>query len=467
MKKLTLSLGLAFFSLTLFAQQAEIDAANNAFKNNDFKATIEQADQALELLKTNPIIEPSDIAQLCYIAGQAAEKSGDMNKAAGFYALLNRAETKPYFEIKNRDTGNKEYYLYQSLAERAAKEGNYSKFKKKKPSTNYSAKVLPELSQKATAALQAASEAWDKKDYVTAHREFGKTYGLSRAIGNENKVYLYYAAIAGLQTDRLKKDGVRKLQFLADRDFDGVQTSYTAVSVATGERVGFRTKKEMDNQVKIGLARDPKVEKSKSLEEDLYNYLVFGYYETEDYDKGVEAARKALEKFPNNDNINQLLTSMYYKSGNVDEFINVLQTKIDNGAGTAVDYFNLAKILDDSNGDQAKVKEYYKKAIELDPNMTNAYLNLSLFIIKPEAEYVDIMNKNRGSSAKEKKLYDENAAKRKVLHQEALPYLEKAYSLAPDNVTLIKILQTSYDLLGKDDKFMELKEKLDTLSTDQ
>ncbi|MBV7441507.1 hypothetical protein KRX57_08740 [Weeksellaceae bacterium TAE3-ERU29] len=465
MKKLTLSLGFAFFSLSLFAQQAEIDAANNAFKNNDFKATIEYADQALALLKENPTIEPSAIAQLCYIAGQAAEKRGDMNKASNFYSQLSRAETKPYFETKNRDTGKVEYYLYQSLAEKAVEKGNYSKIKRKNPSANYLNKVLPDLTQKASDALQAASQAFDKKDYETASRKFGETYGLSRALGNENKLYLYYAALAGLQTDKLKKDGVRKLQFLADRDFDGVQTSYTAVSIATGDRVAFRTKKEMDNQVKIGLARDPKVEQSKSLEEELYNYLVYGYYQTEDYEKGVEAAKKALEKFPNNDNINQLLSSMYYKSGNVDEFIGVLQRKVDSGTGTAVDYFNLGKILDDSNGEPEKIREYYEKAIELDPNMTNAYLNLSLFIIKPEMEYVEMMNKNRGSSAKEKKIYNENAAKRKALYQEALPHLEKAYNLEPKNITLIKVLQDTYDILGKDDKFLEMKKKLESLST--
>ena len=465
MKKLTLSLSLAFFSLSLFAQQAEIDAANNAFKNNDFKATINKADEAIALLKENPVIEPSAIAQLCYTAGQAAEKRGDLGKAANFYALLNRAETMPYFEMKNKDTGNKEYYLYQSLAERVKAAGNYSSIKKRTPNTNYLDKVLPELSKKANETLKAASDAFDKKDYETASREFAKTYSLSKALGNENKIYLYYAGIAGLQTDKLKKDGVRKLQFLADRDFDGVQTSYTATSIATGQRVAFKNKKEMDNQVKIGLARDPKVEKSKSLEEELYNYLVYGYYQTEDYKKGIDAAQKALDKYPNNDNISQLLSSMYYKTGDVDQFVGVLQEKIDNGTATAVDYFNIAKILDDSNGDKEKIRQYYEKAIELDPNMTNAYLNLSLFIIKPEMEYVSIMNENRGSTAKEKKIYKENAAKRNALYQEALPHLEKAYNLQPDNITLIKVLQNAYDVLGKDDKFREMKEKEKSLNT--
>ena len=463
MKKLTLSLGLAFFSLSLFAQEAEMKAAYKAYKNNDYKATIDYADEALKLRKETYSLHPKDIAELCYTAGQAAEKSGDINKAANFYALLSRAENMPYFEMKNRDTGKREYYLYQSLAERIQKQGNYSKIKRKQGDTEYLAKVLPELSKKANEALKTASDAFEKKDYETANSEFAKTYALSKALGSENKLYLYYAALAGLQTDKLKKDGVRKLQFLADRNFDGVQTTYTAVSVATGDRVAFGSKKEMDTQVKVGLARDPKVEKSKSLEEEMYGYLVYGYYQLEDYDKGIEAAQKGLEKFPDNDNMNQLLTSMYYKSGNVDKFISVLQEKVDGGTATAVDYFNLAKILDDSHGDEAKIKENYKKAIEKDPNMTNAYLNLSLFLIQPEKEYVSLMNANLGSSAKEKKIYNENAAKRKKLYEEAMPYLEKAYSLEPKNVTLIKVLQNAYDVLGNDKKFFEMKKKLEEL----
>ena len=67
------------------------------------------------------------------------------------------------------------------------------------------------------------------------------------------------------------------------------------------------------------------------------------------------------------------------------------------------------------------------------------------------------MNTNLGTSAKEKKIYTENKAKRKLLYQEALPYLEKAYQLDSESLNIIKVLQNTYDVVGNDEKFFEFK----------
>ncbi|MCK0204692.1 lysozyme inhibitor LprI family protein [Ornithobacterium rhinotracheale] len=100
MRKLTLSLAVAFLSLTAFAQQAEIDAAQQAYSSQDYKATIQNADKAYKLLKDNFTIPPEPLVELYHNAALAAEKLGDTDKASKFYTLLIRIETKPYYEKK-------------------------------------------------------------------------------------------------------------------------------------------------------------------------------------------------------------------------------------------------------------------------------------------------------------------------------------------------------------------------------
>uniref|UniRef100_UPI0039A5B215 tetratricopeptide repeat protein n=1 Tax=Ornithobacterium rhinotracheale TaxID=28251 RepID=UPI0039A5B215 len=465
MKKLTLSLAVAFLSLTAFAQQAEIDATQQAFNSQNYETAVQNADQALKLLKNNRTIEPETLVELYHNAAFAAEKLGDSNKAAKYYILLFRIETKPYFEAKNKDTKQREYFYYKSQAEKITKEGNYSSLKSKKLNPKYSEKLAPELQKRAAESLTTGNDAFNKKDFKTAAISFANAYNLSKALGVENDLYAYYGALAGLQTDdqTLIKQATKTLQDLVDGHFTGVQENYIAKSKVTGEDVRFATKKDMDTQVKLGVAENPRVEKTPSLEEELYSNLTYAYYQLKDFDKGIKAAQTGLQKFPKNQNMNNMISAMYYESGDTNKFISDLQSKVNNNTANATDYYNLAKMMDDAQGDKAKVKEYYLKAIEIDPSLSNAYLNLSLLIIEPEAAYVKLMNSNLGSSAKERKIYNENAAKRKKLYQEALPYLEKAYALDDKNPSIIKVLQNTYDVLGEDDKFMEMKKKLESL----
>lgn len=465
MKKVTLSLAFAFLSLTAFAQQAEIDAAQQAYSSQDYKGTVENAEKAFKLLKENYTITPETLVELYHNAALAAEKLGDGNKAAKYYTLLIRLETKPYYEAKNKDTKNKEYFYYKSVADKVTQAGNYSSVKNKNLTAKYSDKLIPELQKRAQESLTTGNDAFNKKDFKTASVKFIEAYNLTKALGIQNELYAYYGALAGLQTEdnKLIKQATKTLQDLVDSGFTGVQENYIAKSKVNGEEVRFASKKDMDTQVKLGVAENPRVEKTPSLEEELFSNLTYAYYKGKDFEKGIKTAQAGLQKFPNNQNMNNIISAMYYESGDTKRFIADLQAKVDNKTANATDYYNLAKMMDDAQGDKAKVKEYYLKAIELDPNMSNAYLNLSLLIIEPETEYVKFMNSNLGSSAKEKKIYNENATKRKKLYQEALPYLEKAYKLDEKNPNLIKVLQNTYDVLGQDDKFMEMKKKLESL----
>lgn len=461
MRKLILSLGFVALAWSVQAQEAEIKATNTAYQVKNYKQAITSAAQAHTKLTADHSVSAEDRATFYFNAAKAAKAGGDILTAAEYFAVLRNLESNPYWKAKNKDTKEYEFFFDKAEGEKTVAAGNYSKLKEAKLDSNRISEVGEELSTEANNALSLANNSFKTKKYETAASKFLEAYYLTKALGNPNEIMSYYAAISYLQTED-KAKAAQLLQGLIDSGFTGVQTQYLAKD-KEGKDVSFSSKSDMDTQVKLGLYTQPREEKTESMEEELYSNATYVYYNLKDWDNALKVAKTGLEKYPNNENMNQMLSGIYFETGDTGEFVKNLEEKVAAGTANATDYFNLAKSLEDANGDQTKVKAMYKKAIELNPDFKNAYLNLAYNIITPEKEYVELMNANLGTSAKEKKIYAENAEKRKKLYEEALPYLEKAYKLDKEDITLIKILRNSYDELGMDDEFFEMKKKLDEL----
>ncbi|MCB0460920.1 MAG: tetratricopeptide repeat protein, partial [Flavobacteriaceae bacterium] len=80
-------------------------------------------------------------------------------------------------------------------------------------------------------------------------------------------------------------------------------------------------------------------------------------------------------------------------------------------------------------GNIEEAKGYYRKAMELDPNYSDAYLNMGAALLEQDKELVDEMNKNLSNFKK----YDQIKAKQVDLYKEVLPYYEKAFEIKKKN----------------------------------
>ncbi|MDG4951303.1 hypothetical protein NLM59_10225 [Weeksellaceae bacterium KMM 9724] len=461
MKKIILSLSTAVLAISLQAQQVEMEATKSAYKAKNYSEAVQQAHKAEELLKSNYTIEPKDLAEFYLNAANSAKASGDMIAAAEFYAKLGKLESMPIFRAKNKETKNWEYFLNQKEAESVTSAGNYGGVREFPFNGNYMNEIRVELADEANKSADAANKAFSAQDYEIAGKEFLKAYYLSNAVGSKNELFKYYAGIAVLQTDQ-KKNAAIILQELIDSGFTGVQQNFYAKDKDTGRKVEFSSKQEMDAQVKLGLFTDPEVE-TIDVEEDLFSYTTYAWYSSENWDKAYAVLKKGLEKYPDNKSMSDLMSVVYTNSGKKSELVSNLQKKVNNGTATSNDYYNLAVILDNDTHLEEVVKNY-KKAIELNPEFGDAYMNLSYAIMTPAKNYVEVMNNNQGSSSAEKKLYFENESKLKDLYLEALPYLEKAYELKSKDIRIARELYEMYKGLNMDDKFFEFKKILENNS---
>jgi tetratricopeptide (TPR) repeat protein len=116
-------------------------------------------------------------------------------------------------------------------------------------------------------------------------------------------------------------------------------------------------------------------------------------------------------------------------------------------------------VISNEQKNYAKAKEYYLKAIELNPKYKDAYVNLGAVLLVKDQELVEEMNANLSNFDK----YDKIKAKQVDLYKEVIPYYEKAYALDSDDIDIVRTLMSLYENVEMDAKFKEMKAKYDSM----
>lgn len=201
-------------------------------------------------------------------------------------------------------------------------------------------------------------------------------------------------------------------------------------------------------------------------DEDIYNALISHERDfKENYDKAMALVKKAQEKFPENVEFKKQEVNILLKQDKTAEAKEQLEEAIAKEPDNADLYFNLGFLNEELDNQDAAV-EAYKQALEVDPQHKNAAFNLAVIHYNRAADLVKEAN-NLGISAadrkKEKALLEEASKK----FEEALPHLDRAREIHPDNRTLVEISMVSYDRAGQSEKADELQKKLDSMPEEQ
>ena len=168
--------------------------------------------------------------------------------------------------------------------------------------------------------------------------------------------------------------------------------------------------------------------------------------------KAVQDARKA-----NPGDVGLILTeaNIYIQLGEKQRYKELITEAIEQDPNNAILYFNLG-VVNGEQGDSATARGYYEKAIELDPSMENAYLNLVALILQNESTIVEKMN-NLGNSRADNLKYDELKVEREKLYEECVPVLKQLIALDDSNLEAVKTLRNIYGTIGDNDGFKAMK----------
>ena len=304
--------------------------------------------------------------------------------------------------------------------------------------------------------VNKGSSLLNTNDYKTSSDYFESAYKLS----SNDTVYLFYAASTAVNA-KMYDRSLAMYEELRSLGYTGIEENFYATNAETQVEELFDSKVLRDLSVKSKSHVNPKDELTKSKFPEIIKNIALIYVQNGNNEKALEAMAIAREQDP--ENINLLLTeaNVYYTMGNTMKFKELLEVAVLKDPSNSELQYNLGVISSEID-DFDNAKKYYLKAIELNKDYVNAYMNLSALILGQEESILDQMN-NLGSSAADDRKYDELKAKRNQLYIDAIPYLESAISIDKSNYQAAKTLSNIYSAVGDTDKYKEYKELADAL----
>lgn len=417
MKKSILALALIGASTLGFSQRGEIKDAEKAVDDGNFTLALEELKKAKSLLgdeKEKWIIR--------YHLSKAKAHGNIATSLSGNEMIQNlNTALGAIDEVLEIEANNEDALVYQN-----------------------------ELRQ---TMVQTAIDGQNNGDFDTAQDLLYKTYKMN----TNDTVMLYYAASAAVN-GKLYDEALDYYDKLLELGFDGSTVQYVATNKETGEEEIFESKNMRDISVKTGDFSNPETNKTERLTGEIAKNVSLIYIQQDKPEKALVAIEKAKEENPDDISIMQAEADLYYRIGKVDKYNEVMKEVVEMDPENPSLYYNLG-VASEQLGDKDSAKEYYNKAIELNPEMTNAYINLAALTLSEEREIVEQMN-SLGNSRADNKKYQELNEKKKAYYKEALPYLEKASELDPDNMDALQTKLNIYYQLGENEKAEALQAKI-------
>ncbi len=189
----------------------------------------------------------------------------------------------------------------------------------------------------------------------------------------------------------------------------------------------------------------------------VYQYMAIAQGGLENNDAMIQYIQTGREKFPEDENLINEQINAFLKLKREAEIIDQIREMAEKNPTNSVYYFILGTIYGNMESELFNVDEAlncYNKVIEINPNDENAYINIaSIYIDKSNA----LKHEADELPLNETKKYDAMMAEIDAVREQALPYVEKAHELLPEDEAIKQILKSLYVNLKMMDKAKALE----------
>lgn len=305
------------------------------------------------------------------------------------------------------------------------------------------------LQEVRAALVNNAVEDQKKKKNLIAANKLYKAYEL----GKQDTLYLYYAAGSAVNAQEYDM-ALDFYKELLDLNYDGSQMLYQATNVESGTVETFGNKTLRDASVKSGSHKDPIDNQTPSKTGEIAKNISLIYIEQDEPEKAIAAMKRAKAENPEDVALLQAEADLYYNMGDIEKYNEVMSSIAEKNPNDPIVFYNLG-VSAEKLKDFDKAKKMYLKAIEIDPNMANAYNNIASIILAKDRKITEQMNK-LGMSTADTKKYDKLKAEKIDILKEAIPYLKKTIELDSSNINAIKYLKSIYYQTGENSKAEEM-----------
>ena len=300
------------------------------------------------------------------------------------------------------------------------------------------------------ALVNSAVEDQKKDKHLVAASKLNEAYQLSKT----DTVYLYYAASSAVNGNDYDT-ALDYYEQLLKLNYNGSQVLYKATNVETNEVENFGSSKSLrDASIKSGNYKDPENENIPSKSGEIAKNISLIYVEQNKPEEAIEALKRAKAENPDDIGLMQVEADFYYKMDNIQKYNEIMSEIAEKNPNDAIVFYNLgvsAEKLEDFD----KARKMYEKAIELDPEMANAYNNIASLILAKDREITEEMN-GLSMSAADTKKYDKLKIEKNNILKKAIPFLKKVVELDPTNINAMKYLKNIYSLTEQNDEAQEM-----------
>ncbi|MCK5029418.1 MAG: tetratricopeptide repeat protein [Bacteroidales bacterium] len=189
---------------------------------------------------------------------------------------------------------------------------------------------------------------------------------------------------------------------------------------------------------------------------ETYAYLADIYKTQGDSESYLQTLKDGFEKYPGTQAVLGSLINYYiFESENSGDALTYLDYAIETDPNNAFFYSGKAMVYDKLGQPEEAIK-MYKKSIEINPDLVEAYFNLGVIYFNEGVELSD-----KAVEIKDNNKYEIAKVEADNKFKEALPYLEKAFEYQQDDTNIGKTLRTLYYRLQMTEKYEEITKKLE------
>jgi tetratricopeptide (TPR) repeat protein len=267
-----------------------------------------------------------------------------------------------------------------------------------------------------------------EKNYQKAMENFEAAVGVSALTGKVDTLSMYYTAMASEKAGNKDKaiqlyEALTQMKYQGDGDGPRIHLALSQL---------YKEKGDKEKSLKVLQAGRKAYPDDKNLIlEELNHYLAAGKL-----NEALDNLNLAVSKDPNNHTLHFALGTVYDNLANPEK---------DKKQPTEAEYKDYI----------AKSEQAYKKAIEIKPDYFDAVYNLGALYFNQGVKINDAAQTiaDNAKYAAEIKKADEK-------FNLALPYLEKALELQPNDKNTLLSLKQLYARTGQTDKYKQINDKL-------
>lgn len=418
MKKTILIITALLLTVMSYSQKKELRDASKEIKNGSF----EQAKKILASIE-NQI------------------NSADNDQKAEFYLYKGQA----YLGA----AGNKQEDLMTSV-DAFKKVSEIESTGKQK----YTKEAEDEIQALLVRLVNSAIQDQNAQKYSDASKKLYASYTISKV----DTAYLYFAATNAMNAQEYVL-AMNYYENLLNLGYTGIEKEYVATHKETGEVDTFADKEEQNLYMMSGDYVRPQERMSESRRPVILRDLGVLYVENGKIEEAKELISNARKDDPNDVSLIKAEANIALQMNDMKKYNELMQQVVASDPDNPELFYNLG-VSASEIGDNENAINYYKRALELDPNYVNAQVNMAVLILDQEQALIEEMN-SLGTSAKDNKRYDELISQRNNMYNEAVPYLESALKARPNDANILRTLMNIYSILGEDAKYKEMKSRIE------